>query len=293
MDAKSRLVLALAVLAAIVGLLAASSFFIVSEAQQALVIQLGRIEREAREPGLYWKLPLVQTVARYDKRVLDVDPPSERVILADQKRLVVDVFARYRIVDPTRFYQAIGTEAAVEGRLGSVLSASLRRVLGGVALQALLSNERAGVMQRIKEQVEAEATSFGIRIVDVRIRRADLPDETSQAIYARMKSEREREAAEFRAQGFEQAQQIKGKADRERTAILAEAERDSQILRGQGDADSIKIYADAFGRDPEFYGFYRSLQAYRRALGTEDATLVLSPSSEFFRYMQRSLGPAR
>jgi modulator of FtsH protease HflC len=293
MDSKSRTVLILGAVAAIVGLLAASSFFVLNETQQALVIQFGRIEREAREPGLYWKLPLIQNVVRYDKRVLDVDPSSERVILADQKRLVVDAFARYRIVDVTRFYKTVGTEAAVEARLGSVLSASLRRVLGGVALQSLLSNERAAVMQRIKTQVDDEAQAFGIRIVDVRIRRADLPEETSQSIYARMKSEREREAAEFRAQGVEQAQQIKAKADRDRTVLLAEAERDAQVLRGQGDAEAIRIYADAFGRDPEFYGFYRSMQAYRKSLGSEDSTLVLSPQSEFLRYLQRSLSPGR
>lgn len=293
MDTKTRLLIAVVALVAVVGVLLASTFFVVDERQQALVIQFGAIKKEVREAGLHTKIPFVQTVVIYDRRVLDLNPPTEQVLLVDQKRVEVDAFARYRIVDPTKFYQSVGSEQVAEQRLNSVTSAALRRVLGGVTLQQVLSKERGAVMQRIRAQVDEEAQRFGIHLVEVRIRRADLPEATSQSIYARMKSEREREAAEFRAQGAEQAQQIRAKADRERTVLIAEAERDAQVLRGQGDAEAIKIYADAFSRDAEFYGFYRSLQAYRKTLGAEDTTMVLSPNSEFLRYFQRLPGDSK
>jgi membrane protease subunit HflC len=277
--------LILAGTAIVLGLIVvSSSLFTVNEAQQALVLQFGEPMRIIREPGLKAKIPFIQEVRMLDRRVLDLDPPVEQVILADQKRLDVDAFARYRIKDPLRFYQTAGTEAIAETRLNSIVNSSLRRVLGSVTLLAILSDERARVMNDIRGQVNGEAERFGIEIVDVRIRRADLPEETSQAIFARMRSEREREAAEARAQGQEQAQQIRSRAERERTVILAEAQRDAQILRGEGDNQALRLIGEATSSDPQFYSFYRTLQAYRASLNQDDTTLVLSPTGEFFRY---------
>lgn len=270
------------VLVAVV-VLAAFSIFIVRQTEQALVLQFGEVRRNVQDPGLHFKVPY-QTVLRFDKRVLDFDPPQEEVIAADQKRLVVDSYARFRIADPLQFYQSVGNEAVARTRLASIVSSSLRRILGSVTLSTVLSDERADIMRQIRNEVDQQARPFGIDVVDVRIRRADLPDENSQAIYERMKSEREREAREFRAQGAEFAQRIRSAAERERTVILAEAQRQAQILRGQGESDSVRIYAEAFGRDQEFFAFYRSMQAYREALGDNTTTMVLSPDSEFFRF---------
>lgn len=270
------------VAAAVLILVAFNSLFIVDQTAQALVIQFGQPIRDVRAPGLHVKAPW-QNVVFYDRRVLDYEPPSEEVIAADQKRIVVDSYARYRIVNPLQFYQSVGTEAVMQLRLGATISGTQRRVLGNVVLSALLSPERAKIMGEIRDQVAAQAKSFGIEVIDVRIRRADLPQENSQAIYARMQSERQREANEYRAQGAEQAQGIRARAERDRTVILAEATKQSQILRGQGDAESIKTYADAFGKDVDFFTFYRSLEAYRTAIGP-DTTMVLSPTSEFFQY---------
>ncbi|MBP2303472.1 protease modulator HflC [Azospirillum picis] len=283
-----RILIATAVAAVAVIVIASSALFTVNEAQQALVLQFGEPRRVIQDPGLKVKIPFIQEVRILDRRVLDLDPPVEQVILADQKRLDVDAFARYRIHDPLRFYQTAGTEAVAETRMNSIVNSSLRRVLGNVTVLAVLSDERARIMNDIKGQVNDEAKRFGIEIVDVRIRRADLPEETSQSIFARMRSEREREAAEARAQGQEQSQQIKSRAERERTVIIAEAQRDAQVLRGEGDNTAIKLIAEATSQDPEFYGFYRSLEAYRKALNGSDTTMVLSPNGEFFRYFNGS-----
>jgi modulator of FtsH protease HflC len=264
--------------------LGSNAFFTVNEARQALVLQFGQPVRVVQEPGLKFKLPFVQNVVMMDRRVLDLDPPVEQVILADQKRLDVDAFARYRITDPLKFFQSVQSEAAAEGRLNNIVNSSLRRVLGSATLLAVLSEERARIMTDIRNQVNGEAKRFGIEIVDVRIRRADLPEETSQAIFARMRSERVREASEARAQGQEQSQQIKSRADRERTVILAEAQRDAQIMRGEGDNQALSIIAGATGSDPQFYAFYRTLEAYRTSISSRDTTMVLSPKGEFFRY---------
>ncbi len=280
----------LGVLLVALALLASASLFTVNEARQALVLQFGQHVRTIQTPGLHAKVPFIQNVVMYDSRVLDLDPPAEQVILADQRRLEVDAFARWRIVDPLRFYQSVGSEQILEQRLNTVVISALRRVLGNVTLLAVLSDERARVMNDIRSQVNGEASRFGIEIVDVRIRRADLPDETSNAIFARMRSEREREAAEARAQGQEQAQQIRSRAERERTVILAEAQRDAQILRGEGDNQALRIIAESVGRDPEFYSFYRTLEAYRQSLNANDTTLVLSPTGDFFRYFRDQQG---
>ena len=226
----------------------------------------------------------MQQVERLDNRILGLDAPAEEIIASDQKRLVVDSFVRYRITGALAFYQAVGNERVIRQRLNAILVSSLRRVLGEVPLSVVLTGERAELMIKIRDQVNAEALSLGVEVVDVRIKRADLPEANSQAIYARMNSEREREAREFRARGAEIGLRIRARADRERTVLLAEAQRDSQIIRGEGDATKNKVFAEAYGQDPEFFGFYRSMLAYAEALGQEDTTMVLSPDSEFFRY---------
>jgi membrane protease subunit HflC len=271
-------------LAAVLLVILMSALFTVHQTQQALVLQFGNPKRVITEPGLHVKMPFIQNAIYLDRRVLDFDAESQEVILGDQKRLVVDAFARYKILDPLRFYQSVGTEEVLRGRIDTILDASLRKVLGEVPLFTVLSADRAALMNSIRDQANTEATQFGIDIVDVRIKRADLPAENSQAIYRRMQTEREREAKELRAQGAELAQRIRSRADRERRVIIAEAEREGQISRGEGDAQAIRIFADAFGQDVDFFTFYRSMQAYRDALGDDNTSFVLSPDSEFFRF---------
>ena len=261
-----------------------SAAFIVDQREQVLVLQFGDPRRVVAEPGLYFKVPFIQRVVRFDKRLLDFDNPPEEVIASDQKRLVVDAFARYHIDDPLKFYQTVGTELALRPRLGSVISSTLRQVLGTSPLQKVVSEKRGDLMLRIRDIVRTEASAFGIRVEDVRIKRADLPEENSEAIFRRMQTERQQEAAELRAKGAEQAQKIRAEANRQKVVIVAEAERDAEILRGQGEGEMNRIFADAFGRDPEFFSFWRSMQAYQIALGGDDTTMVLSPDSDFFRY---------
>jgi len=266
------------------------SAFIVPETQQVLVLQFGEPMEKHVTPGLKFKVPFIQDVVVFDKRVLDVDPPPEEVILADQKRLVVDTFARYKINDMLEFYKSLATEQQANTRLNNIINSTLRSILGNAALTDVLSEKRGALMTALKQQVNASVTRFGIEIVDIRIGRADLPEQTSQAIYARMRAERQREAAEFRAQGQEQAQEIRSKADKERTVLLAEAEKLSQISRGEGDAAATRIYATAFNRDPEFYAFYRTMAAYRDSLPGDSTTLILSPDSDFLRYFKDQSG---
>jgi len=226
-------------------------------------------------------------VKRYDNRLLDFEPPPEEVIVSDQKRLVVDTYTRYRITDPLLFYQTVNTEVAVRARLSAMVNGSLRRVLGNVTLSALLSHERPAIMKQIRDEVSEQGKGFGIDVIDVRIRRADLPEENSQAIFARMVSERQQQAAQYRGEGAEAAQTVRANADRERTIIVAEAQRSAQRVRGDGDAESIRIYADAFGQDKEFFAFYRSMQAYRDALNGRSTSFVLTPGSGFFRFFEK------
>ena len=267
------------------GLIAFSMLFIVEQTQQGIVLQFGEPKRTLREPGLNWKLPFIQDVVFYENRVIStISSDSEEVILADQKRLEVDTYARYRIVDPLLFYQTVRNVRGAEQRLDAMIDSSVRRVLGGTTLVDLLSSARSAIIRDISSEVNKSAKSLGLEIVDVRIRRADYPDATSQNIFNRMKSEREREAKEFRATGEEEAQKIRADADKTVTVMLAEARRESEILRGQGDALSIKIYADAFGQDEDFFAFYRSMQAYRKTFTDDGTSLVISPDSEFFRY---------
>ena len=258
--------------------------FTVSETQQALVVQFGNPKRTIRDAGLHFKIPFIQQVIFLDKRILNLDPAAQEIIASDQKRLVVDAIARFRIVDPLLTYQTSQNETGARQRLRTIVISNLRQVLGEQAFENLLSGERAQLMLDIRDSVSANAESLGIEMVDVRLRHVDLPPANSQAIYQRMQSEREREAREARAKGREQAVRIRAQAERERTVLLAVAERDSSILRGKGDGLAVKIFADAFNTDKEFFEFYRSMQAYRKTMSSEDTTLVLSPDSEFFKF---------
>ncbi|HWI28743.1 MAG TPA: protease modulator HflC [Stellaceae bacterium] len=257
--------------------------FTVSQTEQAIVLQFGKPIRVVADPGLHVKLPWQSTVG-YDKRVLDFDLPAARFTAADQKQMIVDAYSRFRIVNPLLFYQTVGTEQAARTRLAPILSGVVRDVIGTVQLADVIAGQREATIQRIRSGVNDQTKEFGIAITDVRLRRIDLPEANSQAIFSRMISERQREAAQYRADGDRQAAVIRAGADRQRTETLADAQKQAQILRGQGDADSIKIYADAFGKDKDFFAFYRSLQAYREALSGKNTTFLLSPEDPFFRY---------
>ena len=267
-----------------------NSLFTMNERQQGLVLQFGEPKRVIQSSGLHFKLPLIQNVVRYDVRILEYDLPIEEVIAVDKKRMLIDSFTRFKIIDPLEFYKTVGTESSVRNRLNSNVISSLRRVVGRVTLEELLSEERSKIMDDIKVEVNKEASRFGIEVVDIRIRRADLPEANSQAIYERMISERVREAKEFRAKGSEIAQKIRAEADKERTVILAEATKKSEILKGEGESESVNIYANAFKQDPDFYSFYRSMQAYGNVLGEDGTTMILSPDSEFLEFFNNSKG---
>lgn len=287
----TRIVLIVAgILVIVLGIAASSALYTVKETEQALVLQFGEYKYTIDTPGLHAKLPFVQNAVLFDKRVLDFDAPAEEVLGSDQKRLVVDAYVRFRITDPLAFYKTVATETGAEARLSTFVSGSLRRVFGNVTLDTVLSRDRADIMNQIKILVDAQVRDFGMVVVDVRLRRVDLPEANSQAIYARMQSERERIARETRAKGAEESQRVRSRADRERTVILAEADKRSQILRGEGDGNAVRIYAEAYNKGREFFDFYRSLAAYRKILKSEDTMLVLSPDSEFFRYFKNVPG---
>jgi membrane protease subunit HflC len=261
-----------------------SSVFTVPETRQAIVIRLGEPQRVVSQAGLHFKAPFIDSVVYIDKRILDLENPAQEIIAADQKRLVVDAFARYKIVEPLRFYQAIGTVPAANSQLATLLNSSLRRVLGESSFQDVVRDDRDKLMTRIREQLDRETQRYGINVIDVRIRRADLPEQNSQAVYQRMQTERQREAAEFRAQGSQRAQEIRSRADRDVTVLLAEANAKGEQIRGEGDATRNRIFAESYGKDPDFFAFYRSMQAYEQGLGNNDTRMVLKPDSEFFRY---------
>ena len=260
------------------------SIFIVKEVNQAIVLQFGDQKKIITKPGLNFKIPFIQNVVFLDKRILNLDAPPEEVIASDQKRLIVDAFARFQITDPLKFYISVGNERVARSRLSTIINSRIRSVLGTQRLQTLLSEDRTKQMSLIQEGVNNEAEKFGIKIVDVRIKRADLPQANSNAIFARMQTEREREAKEFRAKGAEMAVTITSTADKEVTVILADAEKKSEIMKGEGDGQRNKIFADAFGKDPEFFAFYRAMQAYEKALIGGETSLILSPDSEFFKF---------
>jgi len=260
------------------------SGYIVNQYQQVLVLEFGRPVKVVSEPGLQWRIPFVQTVDYFDKRILDLETDEQEVIASDQKRLVVDAFARYRITDPLQFYQAFRNETSARQRLTAIVDSTLRSVLGRATFIDVVRNRREALMKQTAKQVADDVGNLGVEIVDVRIRRADLPEANSRAIFQRMTTERQREANELRAQGDEQAQRITADADRQVTIIRANANRDSERIRGEGDAERNRIYADAFSRDQDFFAFYRSMQAYEEALKTAGTRMVLSPSSDFFKY---------
>jgi len=289
----SRAIAVVAGLFAIVALITLlSSFYFVQQTEEALVLQFCAPQAVITEPGIHFKTPLTQSVTFFDKRVLLLDALPEEVIASDKKRMVVDAFARWRIVDPLRFYQSLVDKDNALTRLSPILSSSVRRVLGGQSFAAMLSGKRAQLMLDIRDDMNQDVTTFGIRIVDVRIRHADLPQANSEAIYARMQKEREREAAEYRAEGDETAQRIRARADREVTILTAEATRESEILRGEGDAEKTRILGEAFNQDPEFFAFYRSMQAYQTSLGS-GTTVVLSPDSDFLKYFGKGPGAGK
>jgi modulator of FtsH protease HflC len=275
--------------AVLTGLLIYSTFFIVKETHQAIVLQLGEPKKVYKDAGLYFKIPLIQNVHFLDKRVIDIDAPAEEVIALDQKRIIVDAYAKFIIKDPLKFYISVGNERIAQSRLASIINAKIRGVLGKENLVNLISTNRNKLMSQITKDVAEEAKDFGIDVIDVRIKRADLPSANSEAIFKRMQTERTREAKEFRAQGFEVGQTIKSIADKEASIILADARKTAQITRGEGDGLRNKIFAEAFGRDPEFFSFYRAMQSYEKSLiSGSETSLVLSPDSEFFRYFGES-----
>ena len=268
------------------------SLFIVQEISQAIVLQFGDPKKIISKAGLNFKLPFIQNVVFLDKRILNLDNEPQEVIAADQKRLIVDAIARFKIVDPLKFYISVGNERVARSRLSTIINSRIRGVLGTQELATLLSTDRTKQMSIIQNDVNTEAKNFGIEIVDVRIKRADLPPANSEAIYKRMQTEREREAKEFRAQGAEIAQKIRSTADKDVTVILAEANKKSEIMKGEGDGLRNKIFADAFGKDPQFFAFYRAMQAYETALIGGETSLVLSPDSEFFKFFGKAMKPA-
>ena len=266
-----------------------STLFTVNQTKQALVVRLGEPVRVITEPGLNVKVPFIDSVIYVDKRILDLESPAQEVIASDQKRLVVDAFARYRVKDPLKFYQTVG-ETGANSQLAILLNSALRRVLGEATLTEVVRDVREQLMARVREQLDHEAQSFGIQVVDVRIRRADLPEQNSQAVYQRMQTERQREAAEFRAQGAQRAQEIRSRADREVTVLVADATNKSEQTRGEGDATRNQIFADAFNKDPDFFSFYRSMQAYESGLRHSDTRFLLKPDTSFFRFFNNPSG---
>ena len=283
-------IVVLAVAALILGY---SSLFTIYQTQQALVLRLGNPQAPITTAGLHVKAPFIDTVVYIDKRILDLEAPAQEVIASDQKRLVVDAFARYRIKDPLRFYQTLGSIQGANSQLAILLNSALRRMLGEATFIHVVRDQRAALMSRIRELVDNEAKSYGIEVVDVRIRRADLPEQNSQAVYQRMQTERQREAAEFRAQGAQRGQEIRSRADREVTVLVAEATSQSEQIRGEGDATRNQIFADAFNKDPDFFAFYRSMQAYEASLKSNDTRLLLKPDTNFFRYFNDPSGKVR
>ncbi len=287
MSDKAKVITGIAV--AILLVVLADTLFVLKQTEQAIVLQFGEPIREIKEPGLKIKIPFIQKVVFYDNRLLNLEPPAQEVVLNDKKRLDVDNFTRYRIVDPLKFYQTVRTEMQARSKLEEIVNSSVRKVLGRSTLQELLSGQRTQIMADISKAVKADAEQIGVSVADVRIRRADLPIEVLQAINARMKTEREREAKEFRATGQQEAQKIRATAEKEQAVIIAEAEKQAQIIRGEGDKQAIEIWNQAAGVDPKFFAFYRSLEAYKNSFnGKDNSSLVLSPDSEFFEYFSQT-----
>ncbi len=284
---ESKKIRRLLIAIAAIFILVSSTLFTVEQREQALVLQFGDPVRVIKSPGLKFKMPFVQNVVFFDKRILDLGIKDQEVIASDQKRLIINAFAKYRIVDPLKFYTTVRSIYGIRSRLGAIIDSSLRQIIGEVPLNKLLTEDRRSIMDNIRSVVAKESEIFGVEIIDVRIVRGDLPKENSEAIFARMQTEREKEAREIRANGAEKAQKIKAEADKERTIILANARKDSSIIKGQGDAEATKIYAKSFGVDPEFSYFYLSMKAYEDSLKNNNTKLVISPDGEFFDYFNK------
>jgi membrane protease subunit HflC len=287
---KVNFVGAIVVAAAILLVVAYGSLFTVYQTRQALVVRLGDPIRIITEPGLHVKVPIIDTVIPIDNRILDLENAAQEVFASDQRRLVIDAFARYRITDALRFYQTVSNIEGANSRLSSLLNAALRRVLGEATLIHVVRDERAALMARVRDQLDREARAFGIEVVDVRIRRADLPEQNSQAVYQRMQTERQRQAASIRGEGSQKSQEIRAKADRDVTVLVAEAQSRAEQIRGEGDAERNRIFAEAYTKDPDFFAFYRSMQAYEAGLRANDTRLVLRPDSDFFKYFGNPAG---
>jgi membrane protease subunit HflC len=284
-------VIAFLILVALV--LAYSTLFTVYQTRQAIVVRFGQPVRVVTEPGLNYKIPLIDGVIHIDNRILDIESPAQEVIASDQKRLVVDAFARYKITKPLLFYQTVGSVEGGNARLLTLLNSALRRVLGESTLTQVVRDQREQLMARVREQLENEAQSFGIAVVDVRIRRADLPEQNSQAVYQRMQTERQQEAAQIRAQGSQRSSEIRARADRDVTVLIADATSKSEQVRGEGDAERNRIFAEAYGKDVDFFAFYRAMQAYEAGLRHTDTRMVLKPDSDFFRFFVDPSGKPR
>ena len=282
---KAKL-LALGIVLMAIGIVTSQSLFTVDQRVQALVMQFGEHRRTVQDPGLNWKIPFVQNVVMYDHRILDLDPPSEEVILSDQKRINVDAFVRYRIVDPFLFYKSVRTELGFRDRFGGILNSAVRSEMGRITLSEVLSEKRDDIMARIQSTAVDAGKTFGVEVVDVRIGRTELPVDISNNVYQRMRSEREREANQLRAEGEELKLRIESDADRQQVVILAEAKRESEILRGTGDAERTRILGEAYGKDLTFFSLYRSLQAARTSLGGEGTSMVLSPDSDLLKFLK-------
>jgi len=268
----------------LIGILLSSSLFTVRETEQVLVLQFGEHKKTIREPGLHFKLPIIQNVRAYDKRVLSVDPEAEEMLLSDQKRIFVDAFARYRITDPRRFFQTVNDEAIFNNRFGNILTSTVKEFVAQRNLEDLLSEQRNDIMESIRDSVANDTEGFGIEVVDIRIGRSELPEAVSQTVYNRMVTERQRQASQLRAEGEENARRIRAEADAQQVVIVAEAQREAQTLRGEGDATRNAILGESYGQDPEFFEFFRSLEAYKETFAREGTTMVLSPNSDFFKY---------
>jgi membrane protease subunit HflC len=265
-----------------------SSFFTVDQRQQVLILQFGEPIRAIDTPGIKFKMPFIQNAIFFEKRIIDLSLPEQEVIASDQKRLIINAFTKFQIIDPLKFYTTVGNSYGLSGKLSGILDSSLRQVIGEVTLNELLTENRGNIMKKIKDAVGSSSDIFGIKIIDVRIMRADLPKENSDAIYARMQTEREKEAREIRAKGAEEADKIRAEANKEKTIIIAEAKKNSDIMRGNGESESNKIYASSFGRDPEFADFYRSMSAYKTAFSNDKTKMIISPDSDFFKYFNNS-----
>jgi len=265
-----------------------SSFFTVDQRQQVLILQFGEPIRVIDTPGIKFKMPFIQNAIFFEKRIIDLSLPEQEVIASDQKRLIINAFTKFQITDPLKFYTTVGGSYGLSNKLSGILDSSLRQVIGEVTLNELLTENRGDIMKKIKDAVGSSSEIFGIKIIDVRIMRADLPKENSDAIFARMQTEREKEAREIRAKGAEEADKIRAEANKQKTIIIAEAKKNSDIVRGNGESDSNRIYANSFGKDPEFADFYRSMSAYKTAFSNDKTKMIISPDSDFFKYFNNS-----